>query len=100
MLLIYLFGTQIFFWRSFLLTMVSLTWLGQIWLNFKKGRNNVIPFTTVFIISLNKLFLPVIKIYIFKLYFRLCPVNFIDFSVDYTLALTLISIIGSQVNIK
>ena len=50
---------QIFFWKSFQYVIVSITWLPQIWMNFRKGRRNVVPWNTVFIISLNKIFVPV-----------------------------------------
>ncbi len=59
MLLIYIYGPQIFFWKSFQYIIVSITWLPQIWLNFRKGRRNYIPLSTILIISLNKLFVPV-----------------------------------------
>jgi hypothetical protein len=63
MLVIYIYGPQIFFWKSFQYVIVSITWLPQIWMNFRKGRRNVIPWTTVFVLSLNKIFVPVNNLY-------------------------------------
>jgi hypothetical protein len=58
-LLIFFFIFELFFVKSFLILLVSVTWLPQIFYNYRMGSKSKVDFSSILIISLNKLFVPV-----------------------------------------
>ncbi len=54
------------------------TWIPQILLNFRTGSKETLNFKYIFIVSIGKLFIPVIIYINLQLYMKCCPENFLE----------------------